>query len=213
MPTFIRARLPASREQQSHDRAGEQKLRLGRDAAAVSSADAVEERFAAHPEPGREVLQIGHRRRRSAEHGGVERAPPGGEQAESDEAAGDLEVLVVDVLVRHLVACDVQRGAEEQGQRSRADESAERTTSGDVQRDDHRSDDGVCSAAVSLGDWFRRLFSSPSEPDAPISGEEELVREMGSGAVPGPGLSGPESAEEARAEEEELEPPPDRSVI
>ena len=137
MPTFIRARLPPAGEQQAHDRSREQELRLGRDADAVPAAYSVEELLAAHPEPGQEMLEVGRRRCRAAEHGGIERAAPGGEQTEGDETAADLEAPVRDVLVRYLVAGDVQRRAEQESERARAHQGADGAAGCDVERDDH----------------------------------------------------------------------------
>src|SRR3954470_12210935 len=82
-----RARLPAAREQESHERTREQELRLDRDADAVPAAAAVKDLLPAHTQPRHEVLEVRHRRRSAAEHGGVERATPRGEQRERGETA------------------------------------------------------------------------------------------------------------------------------
>ena len=161
MPTFIRARLPPSREQQPHERTRSEQLRLGRDADAVPAAAAMEELLSARPEPRDEVLEIGHRRRGAAEHRGVERAAPSREQAEHDEAAADLEAPIGDVLVRHAIARDVQRRAEQKSESPRADECAERTAGRDVQRDDHRPDDRVCSLAMGFMDSLKKAIQGP----------------------------------------------------
>src|SRR5436309_2921936 len=121
IPTFMRARLPASSEQQAQERAREQELRLGRDADAVAATAAVEDLLPAHTQPRDDVLEVGHRRGSAAEHCGIERAAPGGEQAERGEAAADLEAAVGNVLVRHPVAGDVERRPEEQRKRPGAD--------------------------------------------------------------------------------------------
>jgi hypothetical protein len=123
-------------EQQAHERTRAQELRLGGDAHAVPAA-AVEDLLAPQPEPGHEVLQIRHRRRSAPEHRRVERAATGGEQAERDEAAADLEAPVGDVLVRHPIAGQMQRRAEQERKGTRADEGADRASGRDVQRDDH----------------------------------------------------------------------------
>ena len=114
MPTFIRARLPAAREQEPHDRTRDQKLRVGRDAGTVATTAAVEKQLAARPHPGHDVLEVRQRRRRAAEHRGIQETAPCGEQPESDETACDLEALVLDVLVRYLVAGDMQNRPEQQ---------------------------------------------------------------------------------------------------
>lgn len=139
MPTFTRARLSPSAEQQADERSGEQELRLGREAGAVAASAAVEELLASGPQQRHEVLEVGRRRGCAAEHGRVEGPAPGGEQREHGKAASDLEPAVVDVLVRHPVACDVQRRTEEQRQRTRADERAREAPGRDMERDDHGS--------------------------------------------------------------------------
>src|SRR5947208_433646 len=120
IPTFIRARLPTASEQKPQDRARKQELHLDRHPDAVTTSSAVKDLLPAHTQPRHEVLEVGHRRSRAAEHGRVERSPPRGEQCERGEATADLEAPVRDVLVRHAIACDVERRPEEQGQRSRA---------------------------------------------------------------------------------------------
>jgi hypothetical protein len=97
------ARLPASCEKQSDDRPGEQELSLGRHSDAVPAATPVEDLLPAHTEPRHEVLEIGHRRCRAAEHGGIEGTAPRGEQCERGETAADLEAPVGNVLVRYAV--------------------------------------------------------------------------------------------------------------
>jgi len=126
IPTFIRARLPAAGEQPADGRACEQELRPGGNAYAVPADATVEELLPVRPEPGYDVLEIGHRGRGAAEHGRIERAAPRGEQPERDEAAADLEAPVGNVLVRHLVAGEVQRRAEQERERTRAEERAGR---------------------------------------------------------------------------------------
>jgi hypothetical protein len=77
---------------------------------------------------------------------------------------------------------------------------------------------------MSLGDWFRRLFSSPAEaPDdeavlreeygAHDEGESHLQQmpETTGGGAAMPGLGSQEGAETAQSELESLEPPPDQS--
>jgi hypothetical protein len=161
MPTFIRARLPPSREQQPHQRAGREQLRLGGDADAVPAAAAVEELLSPRPEPWHEVLEIGHGGGGSAEHRGVEDATPGGEQAERDETAADLEAPVGNVLVRDAVCGDVQGGAEQQRERPGTNERADRTAGRDMQRDDHGPDDCVCSGAMGFLDSLKKAIQGP----------------------------------------------------
>jgi hypothetical protein len=74
---------------------------------------------------------------------------------------------------------------------------------------------------VSLADWFRRLFPSPTEsaedaaaleedfgaPDEGKADEEWLEYRSGGGPVPG--LATSDAADVAEAELDELEPPPD----
>ncbi len=182
-------------------------LRLDRDPDAVATAAAMEDLLPAQPEPRHDVLEVGHRRRCAAEHGGIERAAPRGEQPERRETGADLEAPVGDVLVRHTVAGDVQRRAEQQRERARADDGSQRRPRGHVQRDDHRLDDRLCSSVMGLGDWMRRLFSPSAEegdtPDAADAASGTVV----TGGLPG--LAGLEVAEATEAEAEATEPPPD----
>jgi len=137
MPTFIRARLPASCEEQTDHGSGDHELRVRGDPAGMASAATVEELLAAGPKPGHDVLEVRHRGSRAAEHGGVEEPAPRREQAERHETAADLEAPVGDVLVRHLVARDVQGRTKHDGKRPRADERTQSGAGCDVQRDDH----------------------------------------------------------------------------
>jgi hypothetical protein len=137
MPTFIRARLPATREQEPHERTGEQELRLDRDARSVTAAAAMEDLLSMHAKPRNEVLEVGHRGGRTAEHRRIERPAPRSEQAERDEPAADLEAPVWNVLVRHTIACDVQRRPEQQRERTRPHDASHRRTGRHVERDDH----------------------------------------------------------------------------
>jgi len=69
---------------------------------------------------------------------------------------------------------------------------------------------------MSLGDWFKRLFSSSTGPAEPDEAEAE-VDAAAEGAVTtaggmGPGMPGtPAAAEAAEAELESEEAPPDRA--
>ena len=137
IPTFIRARLPASREQSPTTAPASRSWASTEMPTPCRPPPRWKSFSPAQPEPRHEVLEVGHRGRRAAEHGGVERAAPRREQAERDEAAADLEAPVGNVLVRHLVAGDVQRRAEQQRERTRADERSQRRPGRDVQRDDH----------------------------------------------------------------------------
>jgi hypothetical protein len=112
MPTFIGARLPATCEQEPRDHTCEHELRLDRDADAVAAAAAMEDLLSAYSEPRHEVLEVGHRRRCGAEHGGIEWAAPRGEKRKGKEPAADFEAPVGNVLVRHAIAGDVQRRPE-----------------------------------------------------------------------------------------------------
>jgi hypothetical protein len=105
----------------------------------VPATAPVEELPAAQPQARDEMLEVGHRRRGAAEHGGVEWASPGGEQPERDEAAADLEAPVGNVLVRHVVTGNVQRRAEEERKRARANEGTGGTAHRDMQRNDHKA--------------------------------------------------------------------------
>jgi hypothetical protein len=73
---------------------------------------------------------------------------------------------------------------------------------------------------MSLGDWFRRIFSAPTETaeedavlkeEFPDSAEEPPSdpRLLSSGGAVMPGLPASEGAEVIEAEQHELEPPPD----
>jgi hypothetical protein len=161
MPTFIEARLPPSREQQPHEHTGGKQLRLGRDADAVPPAAAVEELLPTGPQPRNEMLEIGHRRRRAAEHRGVGDAAARREQGERDEAAADLEAPVGDVLVRYAIAGDVQDRPEQQREPPRTDERTNRAAGRDMERDDHRLDDRVCSSAMGFLDSLKKAIQGP----------------------------------------------------
>jgi hypothetical protein len=73
--------------------------------------------------------------------------------------------------------------------------------------------------AMSLGDWFKRLFSSETAEDhadlheeygEPDPGEEALEQPGHSRAVGGlPSIAGQEGTEAAEADLAEFEPPPD----
>jgi hypothetical protein len=206
MPTFTRARLPASSEEQAHERTREQELGLGRDPDAVAAAAAMEDLLPAGPEPRHEVLEVGHGGSRAAEDGRVERATPRGEQAERDEPTSDLEAPVRDVLVRHAVAGDVERRAEQQRHRPRADEGSQRRTRRDMQRDDHAPIIAYAPRRMGLVDWLKRTFApDPADPGA--EDPASLRAEYGEG-----GLSGLARVEEAKAAEEAHEadePPPE----
>jgi hypothetical protein len=84
------------------------------------------------------VLEIRHRRGGAAEHGRVEEATAGCEDAERDEPAADLEAPVGYVLVRDAVAGEVERRADQERERARADERADCSARRDVERDDHQ---------------------------------------------------------------------------
>jgi hypothetical protein len=133
MPTFIEARLPPAREQQAYDRTRDQELGPGGNASTVSPAAAVEEQLAARPEPGHDVLEIGHRTRGAAEYGRVEEATARGQHAERGDPAADLEALVGDVLVRHSVGRDVECRAQQERERARPHERSGGTAERDVQ--------------------------------------------------------------------------------
>lgn len=105
----------------------------------MPAATPVEELLAAQPQPPDEMLEVGHRRRGASEHGWVEGATPRREQPEGDEAAADLEAPVGNVLVRHVVTGNVERRAEEERERTRADEGAGGTANRDMQRNDHKA--------------------------------------------------------------------------
>ena len=147
-----------------------------------AAAAAVKDLLPAHPQPRHEVLEVRHRRRCAAEHGGVERAAARGEQRERGEAAADLEAPVGDVLVRYAIAGDVERRAEEQRERSRADDG-----------------------------WFRKLFA-PSSPTGSAEDDAILREEYGEnegepsapGGIAG-GVSGYAGLEDAEAVEGEME--------
>jgi hypothetical protein len=205
MPTFIGARLPAAREQEADDRAREQELRLDRHPDAVATPAAVEDLLPAGPEPRHKMLEVGHRGCRTAEHGGIERSAPRGEQAECDEAAADLEAPVRDVLVRDTIAGHVERRSEEQRERARANGGSQRRARGDVQRDDHTPIIAYAPPSMGLTDWFKRLFA----PAPGVGGDDPatLRAEFGEG-----GFSGLARIEDAKAREDALEaeePPSD----
>jgi hypothetical protein len=172
----------------------------------VPAAAAMKELLAAGTEPGHDVLEIGHGRRGAAEHGGIQRAAPSGEQAKHDEAAADLEAPVGNVLVRYAVAGHVEGRPEQQGERPGADERTGSPSDRDMERDDHPRMIAY-APAMSLGDWLRRLFS-PSDPEADVKAAAEGAKTSAGGF--GPGIPGtPAAAEAAEAEIESEEPPLD----
>jgi hypothetical protein len=172
------------------------------------------------------MFEVGHCRRRTTEDGGVEQTTPGREQTQCHKTATQLEALVVDVLVRDLVSGDVQSRPEHEGERPRSDESADRASGRDVQRDDHRPNDRLCSLAMSFLERVRNWLAGPPRVD---TGDPEdaagLKEEFGSsdegkadvdrithsyaGGGPVPGLAGRDAAEVAESEIESEEAPPD----
>jgi hypothetical protein len=191
----------------------------------VATSAAMEELLPARPEPGHDVLEVGHRGGRAAEHRGVERAADGGEHPERHEAASDLEAAVGDVLVRHPVAGDMQRRPEQKCERARACARAQRGAGRHVQRDDHLvifAPPAVRVYAPRDMSWLKRLFSStpttpagtdkaPGEQDIVRDDGEEDVREMEnlSGGAGVGGVAAPEAAETVEAELSEYEKPTD----
>ena len=171
----------------------------------MAASAAVEEHLSARTEPRHDVLEVRHRGSGATKHSGIQRAAPHGEQAEREKSAADLEAPVGNVLVRNPVACDMEGRPEQEGERPGSDERAERASGRDMQRNDHRADDRLCSEAMSLGNWFKRLFSSgDGEPDVKAAAEGT---ETSAGGV-GPGIPGtPAAAEAAEAEIEAEEPP------
>jgi len=202
----------------------------------MASAAAVEELLAVRAQPGRDVLEIRHRRRRAAEDGGVEEATPYGEQRERGEAAADLEAPVGDVLVRNPVARHVQRRADKESERPRAQESAGRAAGRHVERDDHDLMMAYAPPVMSFLDRLRNLISGPphiaggGDPEAEADLHEEfgtpdateadlkgMAETGGRGGLTGRGaaLTGggsfgtAEAAEAGEAELESEEAPPD----
>ena len=172
------------------------------------------------------MLEIGHGRRGAAEHSGVQRPSPGSEQTQRDEAAADLEAAIRNVLVRHPVAGDVEGRPEQEGERTRAEKRTGSATDRNVERDDHRPDDRLCSRTMSFFDRIRHWLAGPphvktgdaeeaadlkQEFGAPDPGREDIERlEHGyAGGGPVPGLAGRDSAEIAESEIESEEAPPD----
>jgi hypothetical protein len=92
-----------------------------------------------------------------------------------------------------------------------------------MERDDQLPDDGVCSRAMSLGEWFNRLFSPSSSSSSPE--DEAIEREEYGDAFPSigsddsapgsvvaggvGGFAGLEDTEAVEGEQEEFEAPPD----
>lgn len=192
----------------------------------MSSLAAMEEHLAARPEPRQEVFEVGHRRRRAAEDGGVEQAAPCREQTECHEASAELEVLVVDVLMRHPVSGDVQSRAEQEGKWAGSDESAGRASRRNMKRSDHLPNDRLCSRSMSFLDKVRNWLAGPphiqagdaeeradlqDEFGAPDAGRADIERmEHGyAGGSPVPGLAGRNAAEVAESEIESEEAPTD----
>jgi hypothetical protein len=127
---------------------------------------AVEELLSAQPEPGDDVLEVGHGGRRSSQHGGVEETSSGRPADRARRAAADLEASVGNVLVRHPVDGEVQRRAERESKRPRANQRTGRAAGRDMERDDHRSDDRVCSGDGLLATDFGRMQAArPRQPE------------------------------------------------
>lgn len=150
-------------------------------------AAAVEELVPARPQPRHDVLEVGHRARRAAEHGRVERAAASGEQREAGEAAAGLEAQVGDVFVRDVVARDVEERTEEQSRRPGADERAGHSADRDVERDDHVTIIAYASR-MSFLDRLRSMFSGPARTESAAGTEGESIDEAridagGSGAL------------------------------
>jgi hypothetical protein len=192
----------------------------------VPAAATVEQHLPAGTEPRHDVLEIRHGRRGAAEHSGVQRPSPGGEQTQRDEAAADLEAAIRNVLVRHPVSGDMEGRPEQEGERTRAEKRTGSATDRNVERDDHRPDDRLCSRAMSFFDRIRNWLAGPphvktgdaeeaadlkQEFGAPDPGREDIERlEHGyAGGGPVPGLAGRDSAEIAESEIESEEAPPD----
>jgi hypothetical protein len=79
------------------------------------------------------MFEVRRGSRRTAEHGRIERAATRGEQRERSETATDLETKVVDVIVRHAIACEMDERPKQQRHRPRARERANRRAGGDVE--------------------------------------------------------------------------------
>src|SRR5215472_11893053 len=160
IPTFIRARLQASPEQPAECHAREQELRLHRHTRAVSAAAAMEDLLSPRTEPREDVLEIRRRAGSCSEHDRIEQAAASSQQAYQDDAAADLEGAVGDVLVRDLVAGDMQHRPEEERKRSGADEGAGCAPDRHVERDDQRRDHRVCSRGWDSSTRSRKRFKA-----------------------------------------------------
>jgi len=217
----------ASAEQPADASAGEQELRLGREAAAVPSA-LVEEAAPARAQPGSDVLEVWEGAGGGAEHRWIADAPPGREQGEAEQPAPDLEPPVGDVLVPDAVACDVQRRPEQKRQRPRPGERTGGAADGDVERDDHQPIMAYAARMMSMLERLRRLLAGPprvddrgregAEVDATMAeelaagdeGAADLERmETTTGGPPAGGLASSEAAEAGAAEIASEAPPPD----
>ena len=82
------------------------------------------------------MLQIGRNRGHRADGCRVERAPHEGERETAEDAAAQLELLRVDVLVRHAIPEEVQERPDCGGRPGRADERTAHGARGKVERDD-----------------------------------------------------------------------------
>jgi hypothetical protein len=69
----------------------------------------------------------------------VSQASAEGQKPDEDNAAPDLEAAVVDVPVRHAVAGEMERDAEERGSPARPHGRAQRRPGGGMHGDDHFS--------------------------------------------------------------------------
>lgn len=142
------------------------------------------------------MLQVRSGSSRAAEHCRIEHAAPRSEQRERRETAADLEAKVVDVVVRHAVAGEVDERPEKQRDRSRAGERSGSGSGSDMKGDDHFPifADGRMLPRMNLGSWIRGLFSTSSDSDDPSDAPDAIVAggPMGLG-----GLEATQAAEDA----------------
>lgn len=101
------ALFPLAGEEEADEKAREDELGRGRDAATtVPAVEAVAGKELAAPGPWKtyHVLDVRTGRRQRTTHRRIQRSAHGGEKEHSRDTRADLEAAVADVLVRHPVA-------------------------------------------------------------------------------------------------------------
>jgi cold shock protein len=125
------------RDERAENRAGQQELKVYREAPRAVPAAVVEELPPARAQEWEDVLEVRGGARRGAKRRRIERASPRGEEQDARETAADLEATRADVLVWQAVAREVEDRSEEERREPRPAGGAGRGARGHVERDDH----------------------------------------------------------------------------